>query len=257
MIIDRAEIKAEAKAAISKSRPNAILVALVYIIITYVLEYLTLRVMGYDGTIGNMLDEMARGRFDYSYSIEHRPMGPLLSIAISIMDMMLSAGLTIYLLNISRMKQASFGNLFDSFGMFFRILWLNILMGIFVFLWTLLFIIPGIVALYRYRQALYLLLDNPHMTAFECITASKQLMRGRKGELFVLDLSFIGWWILTMIPFVSLWVTPYAGVTYANYYNRLLWLHNGGSGGTGGDGYGQDGQNRGGNGSGGRPPWEF
>ncbi len=128
----------------------------------------------------------------------------------------------------SRHLPAGIATLFDSFGIFFRVLWLQILMGIFVFLWSMLFVIPGIVAAYRYRLALYILLDNPEMGALDCISMSKAMMRGRKGELFVLDLSFLGWAFLCVIPFVSLWVSPYMNVTMANYYNALLELRESG-----------------------------
>lgn len=85
---------------------------------------------------------------------------------------------------------------------------MTILTGIFIFLWSLLLIIPGIIAAYRYRMALYLLLDNPNMSVYQCIRESKRMMVGHKAELFVLDLSFLGWYILSAVPFVSIWVTP-------------------------------------------------
>lgn len=262
-MINRVEIKTHAKHAIRDSRPNAILFTLAFLVISYILEYLTLRVMGYAGNMSAALEAFTRGDFDYNMVVTQRPMAPVISFALSIMSMMLSAGFTIFCLNISRMRTGSFGNLFDGFGIFFRVLWLNILMSIFTFLWTLLFIIPGIVALYRYRQALYLLLDNPDMTALECITASKNLMRGRKGELFILDLSFIGWWLLTFIPFAALWVSPYTNVTYASYYNTLIMRQkeaNSGGGGyrqgdIGSDYTGSSDKNDGS--GGGKPPWEF
>jgi uncharacterized membrane protein len=67
---------------------------------------------------------------------------------------------------------------------------------IFTFLWTLLFIIPGIIAFYRYRLAFYILIDNPDIGPLEAINISKALMDGNKGKLFCLDLSFIGWGIV-------------------------------------------------------------
>ena len=128
------------------------------------------------------------------------------------------------LLNVIRMRPAGIGNLFDGFTIFLRALVLRILMGIFIFLWSLLFIIPGIIAAYRYRMATYLLIDHPEMSPLDCIRASKEMMRGHKGELFVLDLSFIGWAILCIIPFVAVWVSPYMEVTYCNYYQALCGL---------------------------------
>ncbi len=85
-----------------------------------------------------------------------------------------------------------------------------------------LFIIPGIVASYKYRMAIYIQIDNPEYSASECIRISKEMMMGHKAELFVLELSFIGWALLTIIPFVSLYVLPYIETTTANFYNVLL-----------------------------------
>ena len=69
-----------------------------------------------------------------------------------------------------------------------------------MFLWSLLFIIPGIIAGYRYRFALYNLCENPEMGVMEALNMSKAQTRGHKWELFVLDLSFLGWELLCTLP---------------------------------------------------------
>ena len=97
----------------------------------------------------------------------------------------------------------------------------KILMGIFIFLWSLLLVIPGIIAAYRYSMAMYLFFDDPEKGALECIRESKAMTYGYKGKLFVLDLSFIGWLILSIIPLVSIYTTPYMSTTKANYYRAL------------------------------------
>lgn len=81
---------------------------------------------------------------------------------------------------------------------------------IFVFLWSLLFIIPGIIAGYRYRFALYNLCENPEMGVMEALNMSKAQTRGHKWELFVLDLSFLGWIILCglTLGILSIWIMP-------------------------------------------------
>ena len=97
-------------------------------------------------------------------------------------------------------------------------------MDLFIFLWTMLFIIPGIIASLAYSQTIYIMLDHPDMSALDAIRASKQLMKGHKWEYFVLGLSFIGWSILSSftLGLLSIWLTPYQYVTYANYYNGLV-----------------------------------
>jgi uncharacterized membrane protein len=96
-------------------------------------------------------------------------------------------------------------------------------MTLFIFLWSLLLIIPGIIAAYRYRMATYLLIDHPEMSPLECIRASKQMMAGHKGELFVLDLSFIGWYIVGSLccGVGTLWVAPYYEATRAQIYEAV------------------------------------
>jgi hypothetical protein len=86
-----------------------------------------------------------------------------------------------------------------------------------------LFIIPGLIKTYSYSMAYYIQRDNPHMSALECITESRRMMEGHKLRLFLLQLSFIGWYILGCIPFYIglLWVIPYFGVAQANFYENL------------------------------------
>ncbi|MGI5935292.1 MAG: DUF975 family protein [Oscillospiraceae bacterium] len=228
MLISREAIKADAKQAIREARPSVFLVTLVYLFIGFILEYLTMKVTKEYGRIMEMLQAVTEGNpYFFPASPNTSLMADIISVALSIMTMMMGVGFTIYTLNVSRRVSAGYGNLFDGFAIFFKALWLHILMWVFVFLWSLLFIIPGIVASYRYRQALYIMLDNPDMSALECIRASKRMMMGRKWELFVLDLSFFGWTLLSIIPFVILWTLPYTEVTYANYYQALVHMPGG------------------------------
>ena len=80
--------------------------------------------------------------------------------------------------------------------------------------------IPIIAASYFYRLAEFFMLDNPGMSAIQSLSMSRMAMRGRKWQLFKLDLSFLGWVILSAVPFVALWVQPYITVTMANLYNE-------------------------------------
>jgi uncharacterized membrane protein len=100
---------------------------------------------------------------------------------------------------------------------------LNLLIGIFVFLWSLLFVIPGIIAGFRYSQAAFLMMDDPDLSPLDAIRQSKELMRGHKWEYFVFQLSFIGWYFLCGITFgiAMIWVMPYLTVAEINYYEEL------------------------------------
>ena len=73
-------------------------------------------------------------------------------------------------------------------------------MSFFIFLWSMLFVVPGIIAYYRYRFALYNLYDNPGLNIMEALEMSKQQTRGWKLELLKLDLSYLGWMVLSLLP---------------------------------------------------------
>lgn len=136
---------------------------------------------------------------------------------------LLSLGATSYYLKLSRNKTVGFSELFSKTNLWITCLVMMIMTSIFVSLWTLLLIIPGIIASYRYRLAPYVIVDDPKIGGLEAITRSKQLMQGHKMELFVLDLSFIGWNLLAVCTFGLLyfWLSPYMSTTYANFYNNL------------------------------------
>ncbi len=100
---------------------------------------------------------------------------------------------------------------------------LGLMTTIFTFLWGLLFIIPGIVKAYSYSMSQYIKADNPEYDWQECIDASKEMMNGHKGELFILDLSFIGWFIVgALVAGVgSMWVDAYLEATRAQFYESI------------------------------------
>ena len=97
------------------------------------------------------------------------------------------------------------------------------LKGLYTFLWTLLFIIPGIVASYSYAMTGYILADHPELTASEAIECSKEMMDGNRFRLFCLQLSFIGWSILCAFTFGigNLWLTPYRQAATAAFYREI------------------------------------
>jgi len=119
--------------------------------------------------------------------------------------------------------QPKFELLFSRFTIFGRALALRLLMFLKILAWTLLFIVPGIVAAYRYAMAPFLLAEHPEMTAMEAIELSKQMMNGNKGRLFGLQLSFIGWYLLAACTFGIGWVflAPYTKAADAAFYMEL------------------------------------
>lgn len=229
MNINRRELKKEASRLVTTSKPSVILISLAYTALTVLISYLSTRAL-----FGGALDRFAQFAMDgdYEYAAEYlagySPSGAaqVIDLLLTIALQVVSVGYIIFLLNTIRNTGACFGNLLDGFGFFFKIILLNILEGIFIFLWSLLFFVPGIIAAYRYSMAVYLLVDHPEMSPMDCIRESKRLMTGHKGELFKLDLSLIGWYILESIPYIGylarIWTEPYTSMTHALYYDRLF-----------------------------------
>lgn len=99
----------------------------------------------------------------------------------------------------------------------------GVLVNVFTFLWSLLFVVPGIIKALSYSQANYVIHDNPRLKGKEAIEISKRMTNGFKGDLFSMYLSFIGWYILVGLTggILSIYVTPYVETTAAMYYENL------------------------------------
>lgn len=119
----------------------------------------------------------------------------------------------------------SLGTVFNGFKDGYRnIVKVMFFRDLFIFLWSLLFIIPGIVKSYEYRMVPFILSENPGMSKDEALKASSRMMYGQKWKTFVLDLSFIGWNLLSLLTLGILgvfYVAPYAHSTNAALYETL------------------------------------
>jgi uncharacterized membrane protein len=148
------------------------------------------------------------------------------SLILGVVATLWQTGYDSFCLRLSRRQSAGIGNLLDGFRLFGKVIWLTILIGFFTYLWSLLFIIPGIVAAYRYRMAYFALLDDPTLTAREALAVSKRITYGHKLELLCLDLSFFGWYLLIAITcgIVGIWKMPYINATYAHAFNWMMQL---------------------------------
>ena len=147
----------------------------------------------------------------------------LLSLAALILGGTVELGYAKFLLKQHDRKELQFSDLFsqfDRFGTGFAQKFLRIL---YTTLWTLLFIIPGIVKSLSYAMTPFILEDHPEMTASEAIKASMKLMDGHKMDLFILGLSFIGWSLLACLTMGIgyLFLTPYINAAYAAFYRNI------------------------------------
>lgn len=148
----------------------------------------------------------------------------ILSIVFSIFIVgPLTVGLSQYFLK-QRERDVDYNYLIKPFKDGFKEAFLGMLMMyVFVFLWTLLLIIPGIVKYYAYRMVPFVLAQNPNMDWKEALDLSKEMTYGEKLNIFILDLSFLGWMILAIIPFCLgvPFLFPYIQATYTELYIKL------------------------------------
>jgi uncharacterized membrane protein len=119
---------------------------------------------------------------------ETQPIWP--TIIVTILQAFLVVGYATAMLNVARGKDVKLGDLLLNWRFGFKAMCLIILQGIYTVLWTLLFIVPGIVKAYSYSMALYILVEDPTKGINQCITESRELMNGYKFDLFVVELVF-------------------------------------------------------------------
>jgi uncharacterized membrane protein len=153
-----------------------------------------------------------------SFTSMSYPLGLLISGPITL-------GLSIFYLKIIRDEPAEVVDVFKGFEEnFVGAFLLSLLTSLFTFLWSLLFIVPGIIKALAYNMAPYILADNLEMSASDAIKASMKMMDGNKGRLFSLYISFIGWFLLAMFTcgVGIIFLMPYVETARAHFYQDLL-----------------------------------
>ncbi len=146
--------------------------------------------------------------------------GPVLSLVIS-GPMLL--GMSIFSLALARKQEASIHQLFVGFDDFLRTLVAYLLMCLFILLWALLLIIPGIIAALSYSQTFFILAEDKSIKPRDAIKKSKDMMYGNKKKLFYLSLRFFGWFLLGILSMGIgfLWIMPYFQVTMAKFFDDI------------------------------------
>ena len=124
---------------------------------------------------------------------------------------------------VDRQAEPDLGTLFAYFSHWKNTTMTNLLKSVYIFLWSLLLVIPGIIASYSYAMTGYLLAENPDLTAEEAMARSKEMMEGNRWRLFCLHVSFIGWSILAAMTLGigNLWLTPYRQAATAAFYREV------------------------------------
>lgn len=156
-----------------------------------------------------------------SFAINFIPkMGAIASLIIS---GPVTLGIAIFSLKLSRNQDMKFEDIFTGFNHFFISLKAYIVMIVYVFLWALLLIIPGIVKAIAYSMTFFILADDPTLGAREALKKSRAMMNGYKWKYFFLNLRFLGWALLCILTLGIgfLWLIPYVQVTLAKFYEDL------------------------------------
>lgn len=221
-MFDRRELKREAREINRSACVSAYLFSLIYLLISFVLNFCSAYVSDDIVVYLNLnFPEIPVPSF-----LLHASYPTLLitfvSVLVWLLLSVLHGGYSLYSLGVRRGEQMPYTTLFDGFAFVGKLILLNLVMSIFIALWLMLFIIPGIIASYRYRFAVYNLCENPEIGVMEAIEMSKVQTAGFKGELFIMDLSFIGWGILTGFTagILMIWLLPYMTQTLLGYFQQ-------------------------------------
>ena len=139
----------------------------------------------------------------------------------------LTLGFTIYFLKFLKNEESNLNQLFEGFKNYGSVLVTYLLYTIYILLWTLLFIIPGIIAQMKYSQVWFIMAEDNEISGNDALKKSKEMMDGFKMQYFLLALSFIGWILLAMLTcgIGLLWVVPYIQTSYAKFYEALKEHH--------------------------------
>jgi uncharacterized membrane protein len=148
----------------------------------------------------------------------------IMSIIYLIVGGAVGIGYSNFNLDIIDGREARIGTLFDSFDQWKTGFVARLLSSLYVTFWSMLFLIPGVIASYSYSMMHFVMAENPDMSANEAIRESKRLMKGNKWRFFCLQLSFIGWELLAIFLTAGiglLWVVPYQQAAYAAFYRDI------------------------------------
>jgi len=221
--MDRKEIKSLAKEKIKGNIWNILWPLLIIMVISSILTDL----VGGGSLYTIDVDKLRNlSTIDYESLMSittYNPTAQAWSLVVEIIMGIASAGYLKYLLNFVRDGSAEFNDIIEVVKKkWLQILLAEILVSVIVGLFSLLFIIPGIIMGFAYAMVTYLIIDTD-IEAKDALKKSKEMMKGYKWDYFVFNLSFIGWYLL--VPFtlgiILIWLVPYVRVAQALYYDNL------------------------------------
>jgi len=231
------ELKSGARKLMAQYWPRLFFESAIFVVIIAVMAELRFRLPEFQGAYYRYMENITGGEpHSAGLFVSHlAPLGIVAAAVLLLFGSVIRFGYMSYCLETVRGNKGECIDIFNGFFLLAKVLSILIISTALIAAWSVLLLFPGAIAYYRYRQAYYILLDDPTKSALQCIRESKALMRGHKVDLFLLDLSFIGWFLLSAaltgamliflpftFPLVSLWLAPYLGLSRAAFYGRVL-----------------------------------
>lgn len=231
--MENSQLKANAKSVLKTTYWMSFLALFIFDIIYGVCNSVTNRIQSIGAVTDTSDFERMLNRGDVEGALEElSSMTTTQNPIFSLLGFALSVCATIFLINILTVgirkmflraritRKADIGDMFSSFSSFGPVMKTMFFYDLYIWLWSLLFIIPGIVKTYSYYMVPYILAENPNISTDRAFEISKKTMDGEKGKAFYMHLSFIGWYLLgTLACCIGImFVNPYANATYAEFY---------------------------------------
>ena len=191
---------------------------------TAIIAGLIASLLGAVSSGGTEIDlESYRNSFVWEYIVYLILAAIVMVVVFFILGSIVGVGYAKFNLDLTDLKEPEIGTLFAYFSNWKTAVAAGALQALLIFLWTLLLIIPGIIARYSYAMTRYILAEHPELTASEALARSKEMMTGNRWRLFCLQFSFIGWDILAVLTLGIgyLWLTPYMQAATAAFYREI------------------------------------
>ena len=219
MNVSAKELRQRARVSLQGNFGNAVLACLIVTAIVSAISGIGSAGISFRSIVSMMNQETESGSFSMTFS----PFGSLFSVLGTLLSLVFSVGLADYFIHLADCRDARFERIFNPFRNLGSVLPAVLLTWLYIFLWSLLFVIPGIIAAYRYAMVPYIMAEHPETKPKDAIELSKKMMEGNCGKLFCLHLSFIGWGILCIFTlFIGfIFLEPYMEAAGAEFFNEV------------------------------------